>query len=201
VPDGGAARFGAGGGAQELPEDCAVPPDIDLTQYNVVIGSNRSEVLKGTKGPDFICALLGNDVILAFGGADLILGDTTTFFDNLQAPGGNDIILAGAGNDEVLPGPGNDTVHGGSGDDFLALAVGNDIGHGGQGSDSIIGGFGRDLVFGGPGDDFLAGELPPDSPPPPVPAEPAENDLCIGAGGIDTALECDRTIAIEEIQG
>ena len=206
-------------GAQELPEDCAVPPDIDLTQYNVVIGSNRSEVLKGTEGPDFFCALLGNGVILAFGGDDLILGDTTTFFGNVQAPGGNDVILAGAGNDEVLPGPGNDIVNGGSGDDFLALAVGNDVGHGGQGSDSIIGGFGRDLVFGGPGDDllaggfdddlinggpgddFLAGELPPDSPPPPVPAEPAENDRCIGAGGIDTALECDRTIAVEEIQG
>jgi Ca2+-binding RTX toxin-like protein len=44
----------------------------------------------------------------------------TTFFGNVQAPGGNDVILAGAGNDEVLPGPGNDIVDGGSGDDFLA---------------------------------------------------------------------------------
>ena len=25
-------------GAQELPEDCAVPPEIDLAQYHVVIG-------------------------------------------------------------------------------------------------------------------------------------------------------------------
>jgi hypothetical protein len=27
-------------GAQGLPEDCAVPPDIDLTQYKVIIGSD-----------------------------------------------------------------------------------------------------------------------------------------------------------------
>ena len=66
---------------------------------------------------------------------------------------------------------------------------------------SRSGGFGRDLAFGGPGDDLLAGELPPDSEPPPVPPEPAENDRCIGAGGIDTALECDQTIAVEEVQG
>jgi Ca2+-binding RTX toxin-like protein len=206
-------------GAQELPADCAVPPDIDLAQYNVIIGTNASETLIGTEGPDFICALLGDDVISALGGDDLILGDTTTFFGNLQAPGGDDTIFAGAGNDEVLPGPGDDTVNGGSGDDFLALAVGDDVGQGGQGSDNIIGGFGRDVVLGGPGDDFLAGgfdddlinggpgddflagELPPDSPPPPVPAEPSENDRCIGAAGVDTALECDRTNAVEEIVG
>ena len=61
-------------GAQELPEDCAVPPDIDLTQFNVIIGTNASETLVGTEGPDFICALLGDDVIYGVGGNDLIVG-------------------------------------------------------------------------------------------------------------------------------
>jgi Ca2+-binding RTX toxin-like protein len=203
-------------GAQELPEDCAVPPDIDLTQFNVVIGTNASETLVGTEGPDFICALLGDDVIYGLGGDDLILGDTTTFFGNVQAPGGDDTIFAGAGNDEVLPGPGDDTVDGGSGDDSLALAVGDDVGQGGQGSDSVIGGFGQDVVLGGPGDDelaggfdddlinggpgddFLFGELPGGGEPPPgLPVEPSENDRCIGASGVDTALECDHTNAVE----
>jgi Ca2+-binding RTX toxin-like protein len=203
-------------GAQELPADCAVPPDIDLTQYNVIIGTNASETLVGTEGPDFICALLGDDVIYGLGGDDLILGDTTTFFGNVQAPGGDDTIFAGAGNDEVLPGPGDDTVDGGSGDDSLALAVGDDVGQGGQGSDSVIGGFGQDVVLGGPGDDelaggfdddlinggpgddFLFGELPGGGEPPPgLPVEPAANDRCIGAAGVDTALECDHTNAVE----
>jgi Ca2+-binding RTX toxin-like protein len=160
----------------------------------VIIGTNASETLVGSEGPDFICALLGDDVIYGLGGDDLILGDTTTFFGNVQAPGGDDTIFAGAGNDEVLPGPGDDTVDGGSGDDSLALAVGDDVGQGGQGSDSVIGGFGQDVVLGGPGDDelaggfdddlinggpgddFLFGELPGGGEPPPgLPVEPAEN--------------------------
>ena len=44
APVGGAAQ------AVELPEDCAVPPDINLNEYNVIIGSDDSEVLRGTSG-------------------------------------------------------------------------------------------------------------------------------------------------------
>jgi Ca2+-binding RTX toxin-like protein len=106
-------------------------------------------------------------------------------------------------------------VDGGDGDDFLALAVGNDIGNGGSGSDQVIGGFGRDLInggsgadllaggfdndviIGGAGDDHLFGELPPDSDPPPVPAEPAPRDVCIGASGLDTAVDCDIVASVE----
>lgn len=207
-----------GAQAQELPADCAVPPFIDLSQYNVIVGTDASEVLRGTEGRDFICGLLGNDVIHGLGGADLILADTTTFFGNVGAAGGNDIVFAGAGDDEILPGPGNDVVHGQDGDDFLALAVGDDIGNGGAGNDFINGGFGRDIanggagddsvaggfhndvVNGGPGDDFVVGEIPADSPPPPpgveVPA-PATHDVCVGAAGTDTAYDCDVTAAVE----
>jgi Ca2+-binding RTX toxin-like protein len=73
---------------------------------------------------------------------------------------------------------------------------------GGPGDDELVGGSGDDLINGGPGDDFLAGELPPGAEPPPgVPLPPpSENDRCIGASGLDTAFECDRTNAIEEIQ-
>jgi hypothetical protein len=92
----------------EVPADCAVPPDIDLTLFHVVVGTDRSERLVGTDGPDFICGRLGNDVIFGKGGDDLILSDTTTFFGNVNAAGGNDIVFAGAGTDQVLPGPGND---------------------------------------------------------------------------------------------
>ena len=200
----------------DVPEDCAVPPDIDLDQFNVVIGTNRSESLRGTAGPDFICGRLGSDVIKSFGDDDLVLSDTTTFFGNLEARGGHDVVFAGSGSDQVLPGPGSDTVYGGAGRDFMALAVGLDVGIGGGGADNIIGGFGTDVVRAGPGsdfvaggpandvltggsgDDFLAGEIPP-GPPPPVPLPPpARNDLCIGSSGFDTAVDCDRLVSIEE---
>ena len=51
-----------------VPPDCAVPPEVDLTQFHVRVGTNRSEVLRGTAGPDFICGRLGSDVIFAGGG-------------------------------------------------------------------------------------------------------------------------------------
>jgi hypothetical protein len=206
-------------GPVDVPEDCAVPPDIDLAQYNVLIGTDESEVLEGTRGPDFICGRLGDDTIRAFGDDDLILSDNTTFFGNPGAEGGDDLVFAGGGNDEVLPGPGDDTVFGGTGADFLALAVGDDEGFGGQGADNIIGGlggdklFGRrggdmlaggpgdDLVHGGRGNDLLAGELPPPPPgtePPPLPGAPSINDVCIGGPGIDSAVDCDRVIRVED---
>lgn len=205
-------------GPVDVPEDCAVPEDIDLTQYNVIIGTDKSEVLKGTKAPDFICGRLGDDLIVGFGGGDLILSDTTTFFGNLDAEGGDDLVFAGRGNDEVLPGPGDDKVFGGSGDDFLALALGDDKGFGGKGADTIIGGFGHDKIFGGKGDDvlaggpdndlirgglgddLLAGELPPPPPgtePQPLTGTPSSKDWCIGGPGFDSAVDCDRLIGIE----
>jgi Ca2+-binding RTX toxin-like protein len=214
----GSLILAAGGlapaGAAEIPEDCAVPPDIDLSTYNVIIGTDASETIIGTNGPDAICALLGDDRIVALGGDDLILGDTSTFFGNVNAEGGDDTIFAGAGDDEVLPGPGDDTVDGGPGDDFLALAQGNDSAMGGLGADTVIGGIGNDSVFlgpgddfgaggpgddlvdGGAGDDFLAGELPPDSPPP-FPFPPSTADRCVGSAGFDVAVDCDVLVGVE----
>lgn len=79
-------------------------PDIDLTQYNVIIGTDDSEVIAGTSGADFICGRLGDDRIWSLDGADIVLGDNTTFLGNVGAAGGADTIDAGAGDDEVLPG-------------------------------------------------------------------------------------------------
>jgi Ca2+-binding RTX toxin-like protein len=203
--------------AVTVPADCDPGPDsgVDLSLYNIVIGTNASETLVGTAGADFICGRLGDDTIFGLGGDDVILGDTATFFGNPNAPGGADAIDAGAGNDQVLPGPGNDSVNGGSGDDFLALAVGNDTGQGGPGDDTIIGGFGTDNIIGGPGDDFLAGgqnddlinggpgddlldgDLPPDDSGNPTPDPNPNTDRCVGAEGFDIAALCEITNATE----
>jgi Ca2+-binding RTX toxin-like protein len=216
VPLATAVPAAAGDGyGPHVPQDCAVPPDIDLTQFNVIIGTNASEVLRGTARPDFICARLGNDTIFGGGGADLILGDTTTFFGNPSAVGGNDTAYGGPGNDEMLVGPGNDRAFGDDGADFLPLAQGDDYGSGGLGNDEIIGGLGRDTVdagpgndaaaggpdadaiSGGPGNDQLFGQLPP-GPPAPIPVPPAR-DVCNGNTGFDTAAECDVRFAIEAL--
>ena len=136
----GASEEARGHGRPEVPVDCAVPPDIDLDGFHLVIGTDKDDRLKGTNGPDFICGCLGDDRIDGRGGDDLILGDTSTFFGNVDAEGGDDEIDAGRGNDQVLSGPGDDEVEGGSGDDFLALAVGDDEGEGDSGADTVNGG-------------------------------------------------------------
>lgn len=209
----------ASGYGPTVPADCAVPPDIDLTQFNVVIGTNASETLRGTRHADFICARLGNDTVFAYGGDDIILGDTTTFFGNVTAPGGADTVFAGPGADQVLTGPGNDRAWGEDGADFVALAVGDDIGNGGAGNDSMNGGFGRDTIDAGSGDDLaaggpdadvlyggygrdaLAGELPPGTQPPPgIPLPPPARDVCNGGVGVDAGFECDVRNSVEVVQ-
>src|SRR5688500_10283143 len=94
-----AAPAGADGHLPVIPDDGHVPPNNALTKSNVNIGTNESERIEGTDGPDAICARLGDDGIEAGAGDDLILGDTSTFFGNVQAPGGDDRITGGAGDD------------------------------------------------------------------------------------------------------
>ena len=203
--------------AVDVPAVCDPGPGsgVDLSQFNIIIGTDASETLTGTEEPDFICGRLGDDTIFGLGDDDVILGDDATFFGNANAPGGADVIDAGAGNDQVLAGPGNDSVNGGSGEDFLALAVGNDTGQGGLGDDSVIGGFGNDtmvggpgddvlaggpgddLVNGGPGDDFLDGDFPPDDNGNAGPDPAPNTDRCIGAAGFDLAALCEFAIGTE----
>src|SRR5215207_6795867 len=128
------ALAGPAAANEYVPADCAVPPEagIDLSQFNIIIGTNASQTIRGTEGPDFICARLGNDTIFAGGGSDLILGDTTTFFGDVNA-------------------------YGGYGNDFIALAVADDYGDGGPGADNMNGRFGVDTLSGGDGSDMISG--------------------------------------------
>jgi Ca2+-binding RTX toxin-like protein len=90
-------------------------------------GTNRSDTLVGTEGPDVICAGNGTDVITAMGGDDVVFGGN-----------GRDIIDGGPGDDELYGENGPDRLDGGTGDDLL---------DGGNGRDSCAGGLGtNDLV-------------------------------------------------------
>jgi Ca2+-binding RTX toxin-like protein len=72
-------------------------------------------------------------------------------------------------------------------------------GNGGSGNDGLFGGQNSDLLNGGPSDDLLVGDIPnnesADGLPPTVDPTP-HFDTCIGAGGTDQALTCERAIAI-----
>ena len=66
-----------------------VPPEceagLDLTGFNVIIGTNASETLVGTEGPDFICGKLGDGRIFR-PGDDFLDGDIAPDDDGQAIP-------------------------------------------------------------------------------------------------------------------
>jgi hypothetical protein len=90
------------------------------------VGTDRSQVIRGTDH---------RDVILAKGGADR--------------------IFTGDGNDIVCAGPGNDVVEGGDGKDRLFGSGGNDTLRGGPAHDRLVGEGGRDGCYPAAGNDTL----------------------------------------------
>jgi Ca2+-binding RTX toxin-like protein len=105
-----------------------------------VTGSDRGEVLRGTRRSDVICAMGGDDRILGGGGNDVIFGGD-----------GNDVILGGMGRDRLYGNAGRDRLLGQSGRDRLVGGPDRDLLNGGRGQDSLSGrdGKGGDRLFGG----------------------------------------------------
>ena len=91
-----------------------------------IVGTEKSEVIHGTKG---------NDVIVALGGHDNVFGGK-----------GDDLICAGDGADKVEGQNGNDVVFGGNGPDKLIGGLGNDELYGEAGKDALVGGPGNNLL-------------------------------------------------------
>ena len=91
-----------------------------------IIGSNRSEIIKGTSANDVIMGRMGRDRIWGGGGDDLICGGL-----------GADIIRSGPGRDRLDGGRGADVVRAGGDDDSLRGSTGHDILSGGTGIDEL----------------------------------------------------------------
>ena len=81
----------------------------------VVIGTDKADLIDSSDGNDNISVLGGNDVVYSGAGDDLVSGGD-----------GDDKISGGAGDDYLSGGEGNDTVTDGAGDDYVSLGPGND---------------------------------------------------------------------------
>jgi fibro-slime domain-containing protein len=112
---------------------CPLTPE----SYNVIMGDDSNNKLRGTNG---------NDLIFGNGGDDKIYGKK-----------GNDCISGGAGNDKIWGGEGDDTISGGGGNDYLHGQQGNDTLVGGDGDDKAYGGKGNDTINAGAGNDRIHG--------------------------------------------
>ncbi len=90
----------------------------------VILGSEVSDVLRGTGKADVICSLGGDDFVKGLGGADtIILGEGN---DIAVGGGGKDKLNGQLGDDELKGSGGADTLIGGEGNDFLNGQGGRD---------------------------------------------------------------------------
>src|SRR3990167_4031555 len=120
--------------------------------YNLIEGTNGSEILNGTGGPDLIMAKGSSDIVNGNGGNDCIVGGTGG--DDLKGGAGNDVILGGTDGDSLSGNAGQDDLYGEDGNDALNGNAGNDDLWGGIGSDSLKGETGNDMLDGQQGSDY-----------------------------------------------
>jgi Ca2+-binding RTX toxin-like protein len=108
-------------------------------------------------------------------GATLVATDVNVFNGGGGDPGGDMHLVGTSGDDSLVGGGGNDTLEGLAGNDTLRGLEGNDV---------LDGGEGTDLLDGGPGDDTYIGA-----------GYASSADTVLDAGGIDTAIAINTTVA------
>jgi len=123
--------------------------------YNVIIGTDGDDYLRGTRRSDCIYGLGGDDLIRGRHDDDLLFGGRGD--DDLRGGSGDDQLFGGAGHDWLRGHRGDDDLEGGAGDDELRGGLGWDALLGGDGDDDLRGGRGMDELFGECGNDGLRG--------------------------------------------
>ena len=161
------------------------PELSDLTLRGALEFEDRSRLLIGADGHNFLRGLEGDDALYGGGGEDTLVGG-----------GGDDLLQGNSGNDILHGGGGRDTLLGGQGDDILMISFGqagegswangnkgDDEISGGIGEDTLLGGQGADTLMGSDGDDWLTGDLGDDE------LRGAEGDDILMGGDGDDRLE------------
>ena len=121
----------------------ALRPVMGVEEFNsdprgcTITGTGRDDRLRGTRGPDVICAGGGDDRIAARGGDDAVFGDGGD--DRVRGESGDDTLYGAAGDDRLKGGHGEDVLAGGPGADRLAGGRGADHHEGGRGTNRCSG--------------------------------------------------------------
>ena len=104
----------------------AGPPSA--TTRCTITGTNRSDLLYGTPGPDVICAGNGDDRVYGLGGDDILIGGNGK--DTLVGGEGSDLLLGQNGKDSLDARDGvagNDRADGGRAPDRCSADAGDDL--------------------------------------------------------------------------
>jgi RTX calcium-binding nonapeptide repeat (4 copies) len=112
--------------------------------FNRHVGSERRDVIMGSRFGDRINAARGHDRVHGRAGADCVSGGN-----------GVDRLFGEKGADRLSGGPRKDRMSGGDGRDRLSGHAANDRLAGGNGNDRMTGGPGRNRYLGGAGSDRI----------------------------------------------
>jgi uncharacterized delta-60 repeat protein len=107
-PGGGGEPGGGQGGGGPVATRCA-------GSRATIVGSAKSDRLRGTAGRDVIAGLGGNDTVTGLDDNNVVCGGA-----------GRDVLRGGAGRDRLVGGPGRDRLVGGPGRDRLIGGPGRD---------------------------------------------------------------------------
>ncbi len=124
-----------------------------LDDIEKVIGSTKSDNLKGSSANEIFEGGSGHDTLMGEGGDDSLIGDKVNTAGS-QGPS-NDSIEGGSGHDTLVGGFDSDTLKGGEGNDliygdFINGPAGygwDDTLSGGSGDDTIDGGYGYNTLM------------------------------------------------------
>jgi Ca2+-binding RTX toxin-like protein len=120
-------------------------------QGDTIVGTTTAEsgpIIEGTNDADTILGTILEDNINAKGGDDVVMGHDGN--DRIFGSAGDDLLQGNFGQDKIDGEGRNDVIIGGDADDILS---------GDDGNDKLFGVFGNDIMKGGSGaDDFICGE-------------------------------------------
>lgn len=146
----------------------------------VLIGTDKSDLLRGFGGDDFFDSSKGADLIDGGAGRDAVSylksdgavkidlinfkgrgghanGDLLVSIEHVNGSLFDDVITGNRFKNNLFGADGDDKIFGLEGDDFLTGDEGADIVKGGDGNDRVYGNDGRDKLFGGAGTDYVDG--------------------------------------------
>jgi len=150
----------APGGCMGLKPTILGTPNADLQVTgtlgdDVIMTFGGSDIIYAYLGNDVICSGDGNDIVFAGSGKDIIFDDVGR--NLLLAEGGDDTVYGGKDRDVIYGGAGNDTIYSGGGGDVVYGDSGNDLIYAGGGNDVSLGQGGNDEIHGGDGNDKIIG--------------------------------------------
>jgi Ca2+-binding RTX toxin-like protein len=134
-----------------------VNPFDGTNRRDVIVGSRFGDRVRGRRGNDSLGGRAGRDCLFGNAGRDRMSGNGHA--DRMVGAGGRDRVSGNAGRDRLFGNQGDDRLYGGGGRDRMRGGAGRNVYRAGAGSDRVFARNGkRDRIWCGKGRDRVAAD-------------------------------------------